>query len=324
MSAPAAGAEVSAGTQRLRGKLEEQFGTKLLTLINHPEVEDICANADGQVWVQRRGVQAWNECLLSPFTITSIIQATAAWNNAIVNADQPSLEAILPFREARFQGVVPPLVQSACFAIRLRPQRIFTLDDYVTDRVVSASHAAYLKERIEGHANILVAGGTGSGKTTFLNACLAHLALECGGERILTIEDTTELQCSSLDKVSLVATAKHGMRDCLVSALRMRPRRIIVGEVRGPEALDLIRAWNTGHPGGLATVHANDAAGGLEQIETLARLATHAPQQALISKTINAVVFIAQDKTCAAGRRVRQVCEVHGWNDGSYITKEIN
>ena len=171
--------------------------------------------------------------------------------------------------------------------------------------------------------NILVVGSTGSGKTTFVNACLDALAVLTPHDRVISIEDTTELQCPVQNYLDLRAVGNVTMLHCLRACLRLQPTRIIVGEVRGGEAHTLLKAWNTGHPGGLATIHANDAMGGLMRLESLVAEATSAPQQSLIAEAVDLVVFIDQESHAAAGRKIREVLLVNGYANGQYLVEHV-
>jgi type IV secretion system protein VirB11 len=179
-------------------------------------------------------------------------------------------------------------------------------------------HAEFLRAAVRDRKNILVVGSTGSGKTTLVNAILDSVATETPQHRVLLIEDTPELQCKVENFVPLLAVGSITMTDCLKVCMRMTPDRIIVGEVRGGEALALLKAWNTGHPGGVSTVHANDAAAGLLRVEALVAEATIAPQQSFIAEAINLVAFICRDSTVKAGRKVREICKVTGHDGRSY------
>jgi type IV secretion system protein VirB11 len=227
------------------------------------------------------------------------------------------------------------------FAIRLRPRKIFTLDDYKSagiltrkedslnggagrkksfiESVRGLEHAEIIKRAVRARMNILTVGRTGSGKTTLANAVLDAVAKETPNDRVVTVEDTTELQCGVKNFVDLRAIGNVSLDDCVRACLRLRPTRIIVGEVRGAEALKLLKSWATGHPGGIATIHGNDALAGLIQLENLVAEATSAPKQTLIAETIQLVIFIDQEGSIPAGRRVREVPVVTGYEDGRYM-----
>jgi type IV secretion system protein VirB11 len=204
--------------------------------------------------------------------------------------------------------VLPPVSVAPCFSIRKPATRLYTLMDYVADGIMSADTARLLSLAVVDRRNILVAGGTSSGKTTLANALLAEMAhLD---ERVILIEDTRELQSPAADTVALRTRAGHvTMADLVRSTLRLRPDRIIVGEVRGPEAIDMLKAWNTGHPGGIATIHANSAASALLRVEQLVQEAVVTVPRRLIADAIDIVVFIAGR---GSARRVDAIVRVAG------------
>ncbi|OYX47011.1 MAG: P-type conjugative transfer ATPase TrbB, partial [Alphaproteobacteria bacterium 32-64-14] len=216
-----------------------------------------------------------------------------------------------PPRGERFEGVLPPVSRAPCFAIRKPASRVFTLDDYQASGVITPEQAATLRAAIRDHANIMVAGGTGSGKTTLANALLHEIAQL--GERVVILEDTRELQCAAEDVVALrTQPGSVSLSDLVRSTLRLRPDRIVVGEVRGPEALDLLKAWNTGHPGGIATLHANSASAALSRLEQLTMEVCETPPRALIAEAIDLIVFV--ERGGPAGRRIPEILAPKGLN----------
>ncbi|HEX3870092.1 MAG TPA: ATPase, T2SS/T4P/T4SS family [Pirellulales bacterium] len=262
----------------------------------------------------------------------------------MINYDRPFLEAELPIDGSRFEGIIPPVTSRPVFAIRQRPRRIFTLDDYerggilsrqhdpvnrlrrrgiFLDLVAGLSHAEIIQLAVRERKNILVVGSTGSGKTTLVNAILHALARIAPYDRVITIEDTMELQCPVQNYVDLRAVGAVTMLDCLRASMRLKPTRIVVGEVRGAEAHVMLKAWNTGHPGGAATVHANDAVSGLVRLESLVAEATAAPQQSLIAEAIDLVIFIDEESDLAAGRKVRELLVVTGYDSGRYAVEYV-
>ncbi|MCZ2155373.1 MAG: Flp pilus assembly complex ATPase component TadA [Bryobacterales bacterium] len=207
-----------------------------------------------------------------------------------INHDRPILETELPIDGSRFQGLIHPVVEAPAFAIRTRPRRVFTIEDYIESGILTTkgdarnrlaermsfrdslegkSHGEILKIAIQERKNVLIVGSTGSGKTTLVNACLDLIRRYCPRDRVISIEDTMELQSPVENSVDLRAIGQVTMLDCLRASLRLKPKRIIVGEVRGAEALVMLKAWNTGHPGGVATVHANDSMSGLIRLQSL-------------------------------------------------------
>ena len=268
----------------------------------------------------------------------------AAWRGTVLNHDYPILETELPLDGSRFEGIVAPVVRRPVFAIRLRPRRIFSLAEYDAGGILTHKddplnrlrrrndfassvrglrHIDIIRAAVTAKKNILVVGSTGSGKTTLVNAVLDALAVLAPDDRVISIEDTTELQCAVKNYLDLRAVGHVGMLDCLRACMRLKPTRIVVGEVRGAEAHTLLKAWNTGHPGGAATVHANDAMSGLIRLESLVAEATSAPQQTLIAEAVDLVVFVDEETTVPAGRKVREVLLVNGYSNGEYAVERV-
>ena len=228
----------------------------------------------------------------------------------------PRVSAELPETGERFEGLLPPVVAAPAFAIRKPAVAVFTLDDYVAAGIMRAEQAAVLRSAVAERRNILVAGGTSTGKTTLTNALLAEVAKTA--DRVVLIEDTRELQCTAPNLVAL--RTKDGvasLSDLVRSSLRLRPDRIPIGEVRGAEALDLLKAWGTGHPGGIGTIHAGTALGALRRLEQLIQEAVITVPRALIAETINVIAVLAGR---GADRRLAELAEVDGLEpDGDYV-----
>ena len=257
---------------------------------------------------------------IHPSETERIIRLVASHVRAEVHADNPIVSAELPSGE-RFEGLLPPVALGPCFAIRKPATKILTIADYVRDQIMVPIQAEALRKAVRDRKNILVAGGTSSGKTTLTNALLAEIA-DCD-ERVILIEDTRELQCAAKDCVALRTRAGAvSMGDLVRSTLRLRPDRIIVGEVRGAEALDMLKAWNTGHPGGIATVHANSARSALYRIEQLVQESVTIVPRRLIADAIDMVVFIAGR---GSERRIETIAEVTGIDEhGDYVFKPLS
>jgi type IV secretion system protein VirB11 len=307
--------------ERYKRQLEVAAGALILDGLRNPKVIEIMLNPDGVLWfdVMGEGMQVVGNIQSSH--ATQFLNLVAAGLETTVNADKPILEGELPLDGSRIEGVLPPLVASPSFAIRKKATSIFTLDQYVENGIMSAQQREYIIDAVTKRKNILIAGSTGSGKTTLSNAVLAEIAAQAGNEqRIVMIEDTVELQCSAPNVVALRTSKTTSMQDLLKVTMRMRPDRIVVGEVRGGEALSLLKAWNTGHPGGVATLHANNASAALIRLGQLIAEATTAPQHYLIAEAVNVVIFIAKTET---GRKIKEVIEVDGYDNDSYIVNKI-
>ena len=285
--------------------LSTALGAQLSAVLLAADTIEVIVNPDGRVWVERfgRGREAGGFRLEAGETERAI-RLIATLTGAEVTREEPIVSAELPPRGERFEGVLPPVSRGPCFAIRKPAAQIIRLDDYAEQGVVTTEQLHQLRSAIAGRANIIVAGGTGSGKTTLANALLAEIAGM--DERVVILEDTRELQCAAEDVVALrTQPGSVTLSDLVRSTLRLRPDRIIVGEVRGPEALDLLKAWNTGHPGGIATLHANSARAALARLEQLAMEASTSPPTALIAEAVDLVVYI--ERGGPAGRRISEI-----------------
>ena len=285
--------------------LATALGPSIAAMLDASDTIEVIANPDGRLWLEQVGKgRIPTTHRLDGVEIERVIRLVATLTGAEVTRDKPIISAELPPRGERFEGVLPPVSRGPCFAIRKPAGRIFSLDDYAAAGVLASDQAATLKAAIAQRANIIVAGGTGSGKTTLANALLQEIARL--NERVVILEDTRELQCAAEDVVALrTQPGSVSLSDLVRSTLRLRPDRIIVGEVRGPEALDLLKAWNTGHPGGVATLHANSARAVLARLEQLTMEVCRTPPRALIAEAIDLVVFI--ERGGPAGRRISEI-----------------
>lgn len=313
------GTAYSGFEQRTQGKLWRDLGPVVAAALSDPTTVEVMLNPDGKLWQERLGKPMRCIGTMAPHWAEAIIKTLASHLDQALSSEQPLLEGELPPSGARFAGQLPPVVSAPTFSIRVPAVRALHLSDYVTQGSLSPAQAAALEDAVALRQNILVVGGTGSGKTTFVNALIATIVQAAPEDRLVIIEDTREIQCAAENVVQYRATAAVGMTELLRTTLRMRPDRILVGEVRGPEALDLLMAWNTGHAGGTATVHANDAASGLVRLEMLVSMHRNAPRNpaALIGEAVDLVVHIAR---CPGGRKVREIRRVLGGGRGTYET----
>ncbi|MBU6407955.1 MAG: P-type conjugative transfer ATPase TrbB [Alphaproteobacteria bacterium] len=301
---------------RRRSALERALGPAIAAALAEPDVVEALINADGMLWIDRvgRGL-ARTETRLSPADREAAIRLLAHEAGETVGADQPLLATILPDSAARVQAVLPPLVSAPVLSIRKRPSAIYTLDDYVAAGIATAAQIETLRQSVIDRRNIVVAGGTGSGKTTLLNALLAEPAFR--DARVVALEDTAELQLVGANVVQLLTRRTDpqvSMRDLVRTTLRLRPDRIVVGEVRDGAALDVLKAWNTGHPGGLLTLHANSAADALTRLKDLCLEAAPANPARLIRAAVDLVVFIARTE---AGRMIADILDLKAANGGA-------
>lgn len=306
--------------QRLGEALKRQLGAFCPLLMEHGVVE-LMLNADGRLWVDRLGQPMIAVGTMAAMTAESFIATVASTLRGTVTRENPILECELPdappFHGSRFEALIPPIVSGPVFTIRRKASAVFTLNEYERDGILATSQRTAIECAVMQRQNILVVGGTGTGKTTLTNAIIDQMAKATPDHRLVIIEDTAEIQCAAPNAVIMRATDTVDMQRLLKATLRLRPDRIVVGEVRGGEALTMLKAWNTGHPGGVCTVHANHARAGLTRIEQMIAEVSQAPMRALIGEAINLIVSIVRTDT-APGRRIHEVIAVDGFADGDY------
>jgi type IV secretion system protein VirB11 len=303
-----------------RDSLVRALGPEILAALGDPDVTEVYVNPGGLVHLDTRSRgRVATGTVLSAEKITRFLNHVASKVPSVLNAAHALLQAELPagepFRGARLQGIVAPNAAAPAFNIRKPPMVIYTLDEYVAAGVLGVAQRQALAAAVVEHRNILVAGGTASGKTTLVNAVLHEITRACPRDRIVILEDTVELQCAAADCLALRTSDTVGLRQLVKVALRTSPDRIVVGEVRDEAALDLLDAWQTGHPGGVATVHANDPLSALNRLDRLAQRAGAGTQADLVADAIHLVVIIAGG---SSGRRVTRVVEVTGRGAGRY------
>ncbi len=296
--------------------LRTALGPTIARLLEEPAVVEVMLNPDGRIWVDRlsEGLADTGETL-SAADGERIVRLVAHHVGAEVHERRPRVSAELPETGERFEGLLPPVVAAPAFAIRKPAVAVFTLGDYVAAGIMTGDQAATLRAAVASRANILVAGGTSTGKTTLTNALLAEVANST--DRVVIIEDTRELQCAAPNLVAM--RTKDGvatLSDLVRSSLRLRPDRIPIGEVRGAEALDLLKAWGTGHPGGIGTIHAGSGIGALRRLEQLIQEAVVTVPRALIAETIDLVAVLSGR---GSARRLAELAHVEGLSpDGDY------
>jgi type IV secretion system protein VirB11 len=293
--------------------LRTALGPAIAAWLEDPVVVEVMLNPDGRLWVDRLtgGLVETGERLAAADG-ERIVRLVAHHVGAEVHSANPRVSAELPETGERFEGLLPPVVTAPVFAIRKPAVAVFTLDDYVAAGIMAEVQADALREAVRERRNILVAGGTSTGKTTLTNALLAEVAKTA--DRVVLIEDTRELQCSSPNLVAL--RTKDGVAspsDLVRSSLRLRPDRIPVGEVRGAEALDLLKAWGTGHPAGIGTIHAGTALGVLRRLEQLIQEAVITVPRALIAETIDVIAVLSGR---GVDRRLTELACVEGLTPG--------
>ena len=307
---------------RAKIKLERDLGPEIMAAVADPKTVEIMLNSDGRLWQERLGEKMRPIGTLSTSRSESIIKTIAGFHGKEITKGRPLIECELPLDGSRFAGQFPPIVPAPTFAIRKKAVAIFTLDQYVATGIMTQAQLAVIEAAVSNHRNILVTGSTGSGKTTLVNAIINRMVVIDPTERIVIIEDTGEIQCAAENFVQYHTTLDITMTLLLRTTLRMRPDRILVGEVRGPEALDLLMAWNTGHEGGAATLHANNARAGLNRLAQLISMHSDSPKkiEPLIGEAVQCVIHIARTQE---GRRIAEIVELLGYEDGKYITQTV-
>ena len=293
--------------------LRTALGPAIARYLEDPSIVEVMLNPDGRLWIDRlSGGLEDTGCRVTPADAERIVRLVAHHVGVEVHASAPRVSAELPETGERFEGLVPPVVAAPCFAIRRPAVAIFTLGDYIRAGIMSAKQADQLRAAVLARKNVLVAGGTSTGKTTLVNALLAEIATT--GDRIVLIEDTRELQCTAPNLVALrTKDGAASLSDLVRSSLRLRPDRIPIGEVRGAEALDLLKAWGSGHPGGVGTLHAGSAIGALRRLEQLIQEAVVTVPRALIAETIDLIAVLSGR---GSARRLTELARVEGLSAG--------
>jgi len=308
--------------RRLLASLEHNLGPLILGALRDPDVVEILLNSDGKLWVERLGQPLEEMGRMEAAQGRLVISLVASGLDTEVTARNPIVEGELPLDGSRFEGALPPVCAAPSFAIRKKASRVFGLSNYVQSGILPESLIPVLHQALANRVNILVVGGTGSGKTTLVNALIRALSELCPGDRLIILEDTIELQSLSMNTQFFRTSDEVDMTRLLRMTMRLRPDRILIGEVRDGAALALLKAWNTGHPGGIATVHANSATEGLYRLEELVAEATPAPKMKLIGNAVDMVLFIER---ALGGRRLAEVLRVHSFDpkEQKYSTETI-
>ncbi|MGC6373660.1 P-type conjugative transfer ATPase TrbB [Pseudomonas sp. S2.OTC.A_B10] len=308
--------------KRVTERLRRDLGPLVMGALNDSKTTDLLLNADGNLWLKRLGEPTRIIGQLEAWRAMSAMKTLAGLLGKTIGALEPILDGELPFGNERFAGQLPPVVSSPVFAIRKPAIKVFPLDSYVELGIMTQAQCDAIKKAVREHKNILVVGGTGSGKTTLINAIIQEMVDNDPNERVFIIEDTGEIQCAAINCVQYHTTLEVSMTDLLKTTLRMLPDRIIVGEVRGAEALDLLDSWNTGHDGGAGTLHANSPESALQRLQSLITRNASAPTaiEPLIAEAVDVVVHIQKTPE---GRRVEGILEILGYEDGNYTTRKL-
>ncbi|MBY5345470.1 P-type conjugative transfer ATPase TrbB [Rhizobium leguminosarum] len=300
---------------RLVRKLQEALGDQLCVALDDANVVEIMLNPDGKLFIERLGHGVTPAGQMSSAAAEMVIGTVAHALHSEVDTEQPIISGELPIGGHRFEGLLPPVVAKPAFTIRRRASRLIPLEDYVRTGVMTEYQAATIRSAISARLNIIVSGGTGSGKTTLANAVIHEIVKSAPEDRIVILEDTAEIQCAAENAVLLHTSDTIDMARLLKSTMRLRPDRIVVGEVRDGAALTLLKAWNTGHPGGVATIHSNTAMSALRRLEQLTAEASQQPMHEVIGEAVDLVISIERTPR---GRIVRDIIQVERFINGQY------
>lgn len=311
---------MSESKRRLILGLQDALGAAVTSALHDHDVVEIMLNPDGNLFIERVGQGIAAAGRMASHDAETVIGKVAHALKTEVDQDRPIISGELPIGGHRFEGLLPPAAPAPMFTIRKRASMLIRLDRYVTDGIMTPEQVDVIRDSIMNRLNIVVSGGTGTGKTTLTNAILAELVETTPEHRLVILEDTAEIQCAAENHVILHTTDTVDMSRLLKSTMRLRPDRIIVGEVRDGAALTLLKAWNTGHPGGIATVHSNSAGAALTRLEQLVAEASSQPMPEVIGEAVDLIVSIER---APGGRTVREILKVEGFRDGRYLTTPV-
>ena len=300
---------------RLVRKLQEALGDQLCIALDDATVVEIMLNPDGKLFIERLGHGVAPAGEMSSAAAEMVIGTVAHALQSEVDMEQPIVSGELPIGGHRFEGLLPPVVAKPAFTIRRRASRLIPLGDYVRTGVMTEYQAATIRSAISARLNIIISGGTGSGKTTLANAVIDEIVKFAPEDRLVILEDTAEIQCAADNAVLLHTSDSIDLARLLKSTMRLRPDRIVVGEVRDGAALTLLKAWNTGHPGGVATIHSNTAMSALRRLEQLTAEASQQPMHEVIGEAVDLVISIERTPR---GRIVRDIIQVERFINGQY------
>ncbi|MEQ2428811.1 CpaF family protein [Enterocloster hominis (ex Hitch et al. 2024)] len=308
----------------LRGSLFDSFRRLdiLQELVDDKTVSEIMVNGAGKIFIERNGkTEVWERRFEKPEQLEDIIQQIVGRVNRVVNVSSPIVDARLE-DGSRVHIVLPPVsLNGPVVTIRKFPEPI-TMEKLIRFGAVTGEAAGFLKELVGAGYNIFISGGTNSGKTTFLNALSSWIPPH---ERVITIEDSAELQITQVPNLVRLETRNANtegegeitMSQLIRASLRMNPNRIIVGEVRGRETLDMLQAMNTGHDGSLSTGHGNSARDMLSRLETMVLMAADLPLPAIRSQIASALdIMVHLGRLRDGSRKVLSIAEIGGCTDG--------
>ncbi len=304
--------------------LKKMLGKQICAALDDDDITEIMANPDGSVWLESRSKGMYKACDIGRAEAQNFLLQLARMQGLFLNAKSPYIETLLPFHGERLEGTIVPISTRASFTIRKPAKTVYPLEDYLEKEIMTHAQHDYIAEALISRKNMLVSGGPGTGKTTFSNAIIKKMSEICDqAQRILILEDTAELQCEMPNVVSMTTSQAVSMTTLLKIAMRSRPDRILVGEVRDGAALDLLKSWNTGCPGGIATIHANSAQSSVLRLISLAQEANVPPPNALVAETVDVLINVVRNPNHAAGREVKSISEMKGFNGKNFEFKHV-
>lgn len=311
---------------RLLEGLRHACGPLFIDALENPDVIEIMLNPDGSLWIEKYGQDHEPVGVIPIAQSRLILSQVASGLNLTVNEKSPIVEGEFPLDGSRFEGTFPPIVgPGPSFSLRKKASRVFTLEEYMLSGSIPPGAVSLIEDAVRHRANIVVVGGTSSGKTTFVNAVIDAVSRLTPTHRLIILEDTAELQSKSPNTVFLRTSvlAEVDMRKLAKVSMRYAPKRILVGEVRDAAALEMLKLWNTGHPGGISTFHADSAEEALERLEELVEEAGLGPKQKLIGRAVDLAVYM--EKTPDNRRQISSIIKVNKFNhkEGFYETETL-
>ena len=300
---------------RLLDGLRHSCGPLFMNALEDPDVIEIMLNPDGSLWIEKYGQEHEPIGVISVAQSRLILSQVASGLDLTVNEKNPIVEGEFPLDGSRFEGTFPPIVgPGPSFSLRKKASRVFTLEEYMLSRSLTPEAVSIIEEAVRQRQNIVVVGGTSSGKTTFVNAVIDAISRLTPSHRLIILEDTAELQSKSPNTVFLRTSvlAEVDMRKLAKVSMRYAPKRILVGEVRDAAALEMLKLWNTGHPGGVSTFHADSAEEALERLEELVEEAGLGPKQKLIGRAVDLAVYM--EKKPDNRRQISSIIKVNKFN----------